>query len=227
MFKLLRYLKKIDYVFFLIIVGLIVFQVWLDLQLPDYMSTIITLLQTGSENLVNDILINGAYMLACAVGSLISAILVHFFVSQLGARLSANLRFALYGKIESFSLSEMNKFSTDSLITRTTNDVTQVQMLITMGMQSLIKAPILAVWAVIKIIGKGWEWSIATAVAVGVLIILSLVVVLFALPKFKKIQTLTDNLNRATRENLTGIRVIRANNAEEFQTNKFQKNCLS
>ena len=162
-------------------------------------------------------------MLACAVGSLISAILVHFFVSQLGARLSANLRFALYGKIESFSLSEMNKFSTDSLITRTTNDVTQVQMLITMGMQSLIKAPILAVWAVIKIIGKGWEWSIATAVAVGVLIILSLVVVLFALPKFKKIQTLTDNLNRATRENLTGIRVIRANNAEEFQTNKFQE----
>lgn len=223
MFKLLRYLKKIDYVFFLIIVGLIVFQVWLDLQLPDYVSTIITLLQTGSENLVNDILINGAYMLACAVGSLISAILVHFFVSQLGARLSANLRFALYGKIESFSLSEMNKFSTDSLITRTTNDVTQVQMLITMGMQSLIKAPILAVWAVIKIIGKGWEWSIATAVAVGVLIILSLVVVLFALPKFKKIQTLTDNLNRATRENLTGIRVIRANNAEEFQTNKFQE----
>lgn len=223
MFKLLRYLKKIDYVFFLIIVGLIVFQVWLDLQLPDYMSTIITLLQTGSENFVNDILINGAYMLACAVGSLISAILVHFFVSQLGARLSANLRFALYGKIESFSLSEMNKFSTDSLITRTTNDVTQVQMLITMGMQSLIKAPILAVWAVIKIIGKGWEWSIATAVAVGVLIILSLVVVLFALPKFKKIQTLTDNLNRATRENLTGIRVIRANNAEEFQTNKFQE----
>ena len=223
MFKLLRYLKKIDYVFFLIIIGLIVFQVWLDLQLPDYMSTIITLLQTGSENLVNDILINGAYMLACAVGSLISAILVHFFVSQLGARLSANLRFALYGKIESFSLSEMNKFSTDSLITRTTNDVTQVQMLITMGTQSLIKAPILAIWAVVKIVGIGWEWSVATAVAVVVLMIITLIVVLFALPKFKKIQTLTDNLNRATRENLTGIRVIRANNAEEFQTNKFQE----
>lgn len=222
MFKLLRYLKKIDYVFILIILGLIVFQVWLDLQLPEYMSTIITLLQTGSENLVNDILINGAYMLACAVGSLISAILVHFFVSQLGARLSASLRLALYGKIESFSLSEMNKFSTDSLITRTTNDVTQVQMLITMGTQSLIKAPILAIWAVVKIVGIGWEWSVATAVAVVVLMIISLIVVLFALPKFKKIQTLTDNLNRATRENLTGIRVIRANNAEEFQTNKFQ-----
>ncbi len=224
MFKLLRYLKKIDYAYVFIILGLIVLQVWLDLKLPEYMSTIITLLQTeGVPNLVNEILINGGYMLACAVGSLLSAILVHFFVSQIGARLSANLRLALYGKIESFSLTEMNKFSTDSLITRTTNDVTQVQMLITMGMQSLIKAPILAVWAVIKIIGKGWEWSIATAVAVGVLIILSLVVVLFALPKFKKIQTLTDNLNRATRENLTGIRVIRANNAEEFQTNKFQE----
>ena len=198
-------------------------QVWLDLKLPEYMSTIITLLQTGSENLVNDILINGAYMLACAVGSLLSAILVHFFVSQIGARLSANLRFALYGKIESFSLSEMNKFSTDSLITRTTNDVTQVQILITMGTQSLIKAPILAIWAIIKIVGLGWEWSVATAVAVVIAILLSLVVIVFAIPRFKKVQTLTDNLNRVTRENLTGIRVIRANNAEQYQTDKFQK----
>ena len=223
MFKLLRYLKKIDYAYVFIILGLIVLQVWLDLKLPEYMSTIITLLQTeGVPNLVNEILINGGYMLACAVGSLLSAILVHFFVSQIGARLSANLRLALYGKIESFSLTEMNKFSTDSLITRTTNDVTQVQMLITMGTQSMIKAPILAIWAVVKIIGIGWEWSVATAVAVVVLMIISLIVVFFALPKFKKIQTLTDNLNRATRENLTGIRVIRANNAEKYQTDKFQ-----
>ena len=222
MFKLLKYLKKIDYIFIAVILGLIVLQVWLDLTLPDYMATILSLLQTGSENLVNDILINGAYMLACGVGSFLSAIAVHFFISQIGARLSASLRFALYGKIESFSLSEMNKFSTDSLITRTTNDVTQVQMLITMGTQSLIKAPILAIWAVIKIIGKGWEWSVATAVAVGVLMIMSLIIVFFALPKFKRIQTLTDNLNRATRENLTGIRVIRANNAEKYQTDKFQ-----
>ena len=223
MFKLLRYLKKIDYAYVFIILGLIVLQVWLDLKLPEYMSTIITLLQTeGVPNLVNEILINGGYMLACAVGSLLSAILVHFFVSQMGARLSANLRLALYGKIESFSLTEMNKFSTDSLITRTTNDVTQVQMLITMGTQSMIKAPILAIWAVVKIIGIGWEWSVATAVAVVVLMIISLIVVFFALPKFKKIQTLTDNLNRATRENLTGIRVIRANNAEKYQTDKFQ-----
>lgn len=223
MFKLLRYLKKIDYAYIFIILVVIVLQVWLDLKLPEYMSTIITLLQTGSENLVNDILINGAYMLACAVGSLLSAILVHFFVSQIGARLSANLRFALYGKIESFSLSEMNKFSTDSLITRTTNDVTQVQILITMGTQSLIKAPILAIWAIIKIVGLGWEWSVATAVAVVIAILLSLVVIVFAIPRFKKVQTLTDNLNRVTRENLTGIRVIRANNAEQYQTDKFQK----
>lgn len=223
MFKLLRYLKKIDYAYIFIILVVIVLQVWLDLKLPEYMSTIITLLQTGSENLVNDILINGAYMLACAVGSLLSAILVHFFVSQIGARLSANLRFALYGKIESFFLSEMNKFSTDSLITRTTNDVTQVQILITMGTQSLIKAPILAIWAIIKIVGLGWEWSVATAVAVVIAILLSLVVIVFAIPRFKKVQTLTDNLNRVTRENLTGIRVIRANNAEQYQTDKFQK----
>lgn len=222
MFKLLKYLKKIDYIFIAVILGLIVLQVWLDLTLPDYMATILSLLQTGGDNMVNEILVNGAYMLACGVGSFLSAIAVHFFISQIGARLSASLRFALYGKIESFSLSEMNKFSTDSLITRTTNDVTQVQMLITMGTQSLIKAPILAVWAVIKIIGKGWEWSVATAVAVGVLMIMSLIIVFFALPKFKRIQTLTDNLNRATRENLTGIRVIRANNAEKYQTDKFQ-----
>ncbi len=222
MFKLLKYLKKIDYIFIAVILGLIVLQVWLDLTLPDYMATILSLLQTGGDNMVNEILVNGAYMLACGVGSFLSAIAVHFFISQIGARLSASLRFALYGKIESFSLSEMNKFSTDSLITRTTNDVTQVQMLITMGTQSLIKAPILAIWAVIKIIGKGWEWSVATAVAVGVLMIMSLIIVFFALPKFKRIQTLTDNLNRATRENLTGIRVIRANNAEKYQTDKFQ-----
>ncbi len=224
MFKLLRYLKKIDYAYIFIILGVIVLQVWLDLKLPEYMSTIITLLQTEDvPNLVNEILINGGFMLACAVGSLLSAILVHFFVSQIGARLSANLRFALYGKIESFSLSEMNKFSTDSLITRTTNDVTQVQILITMGTQSLIKAPILAIWAIIKIVGLGWEWSVATAVAVVIAILLSLIVIIFAIPRFKKVQTLTDNLNRVTRENLTGIRVIRANNAEQYQTDKFQK----
>ncbi len=222
MFKLLKYLQKIDYLFLFIILGLTVFQVWLDLLLPEYMGSILTYLQTGTDNLIKNILIDGAYMLACAIGSLLSAILVHFFVSQIGARLSAGLRSALYGKIESFSLAEMNKFSTASLITRTTNDVTQVQNLITMGTQSLIKAPILAIWAIIKIIGLGWEWSVATAVAVMFAILLSLIIVIFAVPKFKKIQSLTDDLNRLTRENLTGIRVIRANNAEAYQTDKFQ-----
>ena len=171
---------------------------------------------------VNQILINGGYMLACAVGSLLSAIIVNFFVAKISARLSASLRFALYAKVESFSLSELNKFSTASLITRTTNDINNIQMLIAMGTQSLIKAPILAVWAILTIVGKGWQWSVATAGAVVALLIIMLIVFLFAVPKFKRIQTLTDNLNRVTRENLTGIRVVRASNAEEYQNEKFE-----
>ena len=223
MFRLLKYLKNIDYLYIFLIIGLIVFQVFLDLKLPDYMRVIIETLQgVGIEDKVNQILINGGYMLGCALGSLCSAILVHLLVSQMSSRFASNLRLALYGKIESFSLSEMNKFSTASLITRTTNDVTQIQMLISMGLQSLIKAPVLAIWAITLIVGKGWEWSVATAGAVVALVIVSLIVVFFAVPKFKRIQTLTDNLNRVTRENLTGIRVIRASNAEEYQNEKFK-----
>ena len=203
--------------------GLIVLQTFLDLELPEYMATIITYLQ--QENMpdrVNQILINGGWMLACAVGSLGSAVLVNFFVSKISGRLSANIRSALYGKIESFSLTEINKFSTASLMTRTTNDISNVQMLIAMGTQSFLKAPVMAIWAITKIAGLGWEWSVAVAGAVVALIVISLVVVFFALPKFKKIQTLTDNINRVTRENLTGIRVIRASNAENYQTEKFE-----
>ena len=174
-------------------------------------------------NRVNKILINGGYMLACAVGSLLSAVIVNFFVAKISARLSASLRFALYGKVESFSLTELNKFSTASLITRTTNDINNIQMLIAMGTQSLIKAPIMAVWAIVTIVGKSWQWSVVTAGAVVALIIITLIVFFFAVPKFKKIQTLTDNLNRVTRENLTGIRVIRASNAEEYQNDKFDE----
>ena len=200
-----------------------VLQVWLDLQLPNYMATIIRYLQMEEmPDRVNKILINGGYMLACAVGSLLSAIIVNFFVAKISARLSASLRFALYAKVESFSLSELNKFSTASLITRTTNDINNIQMLIAMGTQSLIKAPILAVWAILTIVGKGWQWSVATAGAVVALLIIMLIVFLFAVPKFKRIQTLTDNLNRVTRENLTGIRVVRASNAEEYQNEKFE-----
>ena len=223
MFKLFKYLKWIDYLYLFFMVGLVVLQVWLDLQLPNYMATIIRYLQMEEmPDRVNQILINGGYMLACAVGSLLSAVIVNFFVAKISARLSASLRFALYAKVESFSLSELNKFSTASLITRTTNDINNIQMLIAMGTQSLIKAPILAVWAILTIVGKGWQWSVATAGAVVALLIIMLVVFFFAVPKFKRIQTLTDNLNRVTRENLTGIRVVRASNAEEYQNEKFE-----
>ena len=223
MFKLFKYLKWIDYLYLFFMVGLVVLQVWLDLQLPNYMATIIRYLQMEEmPDRVNQILINGGYMLACAVGSLLSAVIVNFFVAKISARLSANLRFALYAKVERFSLSELNKFSTASLITRTTNDINNIQMLIAMGTQSLIKAPILAVWAILTIVGKGWQWSVATAGAVVALLIIMLVVFFFAVPKFKRIQTLTDNLNRVTRENLTGIRVVRASNAEEYQNEKFE-----
>lgn len=224
MFKVFKYLKWVDYLYLFFVVGLIVLQVWQDLKLPTYMATIIRYLQQSDvPNRVRQILINGGYMLACAVGSLLSAVIVNFFVAKISARLSANLRFALYAKVESFSLTELNKFSTASLITRTTNDINNVQMLIAMGTQSLIKAPIMAVWAILTIVGKGWQWSVATAGAVVALVIITLVVFVFAVPKFKKIQTLTDNLNRVTRENLTGIRVIRASNAEKYQNDKFDE----
>ena len=224
MFKVFKYLKWVDYLYLFFVVGLIVLQVWLDLKLPTYMATIIRYLQQSDvPNRVSQILINGGYMLACAVGSLLSAVIVNFFIAKISARLSANLRFALYAKVESFSLTELNKFSTASLITRTTNDINNVQMLIAMGTQSLIKAPIMAVWAILTIVGKGWQWSVATAGAVVALVIITLVVFVFAVPKFKKIQTLTDNLNRVTRENLTGIRVIRASNAEKYQNDKFDE----
>ena len=224
MLKVFKYLKWVDYLYLFFVVGLIVLQVWLDLKLPTYMATIIRYLQQSDvPNRVGQILINGGYMLACAVGSLLSAVIVNFFIAKISARLSANLRFALYAKVESFSLTELNKFSTASLITRTTNDINNVQMLIAMGTQSLIKAPIMAVWAILTIVGKGWQWSVATAGAVVALVIITLVVFVFAVPKFKKIQTLTDNLNRVTRENLTGIRVIRASNAEKYQNDKFDE----
>ena len=223
MFKLFKYLKSIDYLYIFFAIGLIVLQVWLDLTLPKFMENMMDYLQKGDvTNLTSVVLTNGALMLACAVGSLLSAVTVNFFVSKISARLSANIRLALYTKIESFSLTELNRFSTASLMTRTTNDVNNVQMLISMGMQSLIKAPIMAIWAICIIVGKSWQWSVATAGAVLALIIVTLIVFLFAVPKFKKIQTLTDNLNRVTRENLTGIRVIRASNAEDYQNEQFE-----
>ena len=178
MFKLLKNLKWIDYLFLVIVVGLIGLQVFLDLRLPEYMANISSELTQGARN-VNYILKNGGFMLLCALGSLGSAIVVGFFSANIASRLSFNIRGRIYDKIQSFSLSEIKKFSTASLITRTTNDVTQVQLVVSMGMQALIKAPILAVCAIVKILGKGWQWSIATAVAIAILTVVVAVVVVF------------------------------------------------
>lgn len=221
MFKLLKNFKWIDYLIIVLIGGLVGLQVFLDLRLPDYM-TAITQELFGSKDM-HIIWVNGGYMLLCAFGSLATAIVVGYFCASLSARFAFNVRAKIYNKIQNFSLDEINKFSTASLITRTTNDVTQIQMVVAMGTQALIKAPILAICAVTKILGKSWQWSSATGVAIGIMFVMILLVVLLALPKFKKIQTLIDNLNRVTRENLTGIRVVRAANAEDFQEAKFEK----
>lgn len=221
MFKLLKNLKWIDYLIIVLIGGLVGLQVFLDLRLPDYM-TVITQELFGSKDM-HIIWVNGGHMLLCAFGSLATAIVVGYFCASLSARFAFNVRAKIYNKIQNFSLDEINKFSTASLITRTTNDVTQIQMVVAMGTQALIKAPILAICAVTKILGKSWQWSSATGVAIGIMFVMILLVVLLALPKFKKIQTLIDNLNRVTRENLTGIRVVRAANAEDFQEAKFEK----
>lgn len=221
MIKILKRLKAAEWLQALVSLVFIVSQVWLDLKLPDYMSEITTLTQTpGSE--MSDIWLAGGKMLLCALGSLVSAVIVGFFASRIAASFSQRLRSQLFAKVDSFSMEEINRFSTASLITRSTNDITQVQMLITMGLQMMIKAPIMAVWALTKITGKGLEWSIATGIAVAILILVIALIMVFVMPKFKKIQTLTDNLNRVTRENLTGLRVVRAYNAEKYQEEKFE-----
>ncbi len=220
MIKLLKKLKPKQWLYILFCVALIVLQVYLDLKLPDYMASITKIVQTEGS-LIKDVLGEGAKMLICAFGSLLSAVVVSYFVTKVASTFSRDLRKDIFGKVLSFSMEEIKNFSTSSLITRTTNDITQVQMLIAMGMQMLIKAPIMAVWAIMKIYGKGFEWSVITAGAVGILLIMILILVLVALPKFKIIQKLTDNLNHTSRENLTGIRVVRAFNAEKYQEGKF------
>lgn len=223
----MKNLKIIDYLFILVVIGLVVLQVYLDLKLPDFTSGIMTELGKIKYGIDVDLAViwkNGGLMLACAFGSLGSAILVRFCTAAISARLAYNVRAKVYNKIQGFSLAEINKFSTASLITRTTNDITHVQTFVSMGMQALIKAPILAVWSVIKILNKSWQWSVAIGVAVGFLLLMVTVIVLFAVPKFKKIQTMTDDMNRITRENLTGIRVIRSANAEDYQNEKFEEN---
>ena len=221
MLKLLKDFTKKDYLIIFIAILLIVFQVWLDLKLPDYMSEITVLVQTeGSQ--MSEILEQGGYMLLCAGGSLVSAIIVGYLASLLSASFSRTLMKKLFEKVENFGMEEINKFSTSSLITRTTNDVTNIQMFISMGLQMLIKAPINAVWAVLKILNKSWQWSAVTGVAVLFLLVTVSILMFLVLPRFKRVQSLIDNINGLTRENLTGLRVVRAFNAEEYQQDKFE-----
>lgn len=222
MLRIFRYLRKTEWGYMAVAVLFIVVSVWLDLKLPGYMSKVTVLVQSEGSNM-GEILLNGAYMLLCAIGSMASAMVVGYFAARVAAGLSMRLRSGLFDKTLSFSMAEVNKFSIASLITRTTNDINQVQILIAMGLQVLVRAPIMAVWAVVKISGKNWEWTAATGVAVLVLVVMLAAVTSITLPRFRKIQALTDNLNRVTRENLTGIRVVRAYNAEGYQTAKFEK----
>ena len=221
MLKILKYLKRKEWMMILFSVIFIVVQVYLDLELPEYMSKITQLIQIPGSKM-QDIFENGGYMMLCALGSLVASFVTVFFVSKVAAGLSRTIRSEVFTKVEGFSMEEINHFSTSSLITRSSNDVTQIQMAMSLGLQVLIKAPIMAVWAISKIVDKSWEWTLSTAGAVVVLLLIISVVVIFALPKFKVIQNLTDNLNRVTRENLTGLRVIRAYNAENFEEEKFE-----
>lgn len=222
MIKIFKNLTKKNLMMILVSVILIIFQVWLDLKLPDYMSKITTLIQTDG-NAMKDILIQGGYMLLCAFGSLASAAIVGYLASIVSSSFSMNLREKIYDKVQKFSTAEMKKFQTSSLITRTTNDVTQIETLISMGLQMIIKAPIMAIWAVSKILNKSLELSLITGACVGFLLISISIILMIVLPKFKLVQKLIDKINGVTRENLTGIRVIRAFNAEEYQGKRFDE----
>lgn len=220
MLKLLGKFTKKEWLLAALSVAFVVVQVWLSLTMPDYMREITMLIQTpGSE--MPEILSAGGMMLACALGSLAASVVTAVCAARIGTSFSANVRRLLFAKVQAFSMEEIGHFSTASLITRSTNDVTQVQMLIVLGLQMLIMAPIMAVWAICKIADKQWEWTMSTAAAVGVLLVVVLVALVLALPKFRKLQQLTDDLNRVTRENLSGLRVVRAYNAEDYQEHKF------
>lgn len=221
MIKLLKNLPKRNWLMMFFAIGFVVLQVWLDLTIPDYMADITALVQTDGSKMA-DIMAAGGKMLLCAFGSLAATVVVAIISSRIASDFSAVLRAKLFNKVQGFSMEEIGRFSTASLITRSTNDVTQVQMFVTMGFQVLIKAPILAIWAVCKISAKSWQWTFSTGVAVAVLLIIVGLCVSIALPKFKKLQELTDDINRVTRENITGINVVRAYNAEKYQETKFE-----
>lgn len=221
MIKLFKNINRRDYILIFIMFILIYFQVWLDLKMPDYMSKITVLVQTEGSKM-SEILTNGGYMLTCALFSMIFAIIVGYMVSIISSNLSKVTRKKLFTKVEDLSIGEVKKFSTSSLITRTTNDITQIEMIIGMGLQLMIKAPITAIWAINKILNKSWEWSAITAIAVVILLSVIACLIIIVMPKFKIVQKLIDKINGVTRENLTGIRVVRAFNAEKYQEDKFE-----
>ncbi len=219
MIKILKHFNWKQWLLALVSAGLIVWQVFVELELPGYMSEITTLLQSGGAT--SEILKNGLYMILCALFSGGISVLVGFISAKIGATLSKNLREKVYSKVASFSPAEMHEFSVSSLITRSTNDITQVQRFISMGLQIIVRAPVMAILAIIKISGKSWQWSLATAIAVFVILLFTLLLICLCLPKFKSVQKQIDNLNNITQENLTGLRVVKAFNAEKFENDKF------
>lgn len=222
MLKILKKFKKKEWFLSFFALLLIIVEVWLELKMPDYMSEITKLVQTEGSKMT-DIITNGAWMISCALGSLIAAIIVGYIVANVASSFSMNLRKDIFNKVESLSMNEIKQFKTNSLITRTTNDITQIEMVISMGLQLLLKAPITAVWAVLKILNKSWQWSVSTAVAVVILLSVIGILTIIVMPKFKIVQKLIDKINGVTRENLTGIRVVRAFNAEKYQEYKFEE----
>lgn len=221
MLKLFRILKRRDWLMIALSVALIAAQVWLELKLPDYTQEITLALQMPHV-VMSEILLAGGKMLLCAFGSLVSSVLVSVCVARIATNFGAYMRVRLFDRVQAFSMQEMGRFSTPSLITRSTNDIMQVQMALVMGMQIMVKAPITAGWAIFKIWDKSWQWTFSTGLAIFILFLMVIVVMVTVLPRFKKLQKLTDDLNRVTRENLTGIRVVRAYNAETYQEDKFE-----
>ena len=222
MIQLFRNLTKKDILLIICVIILVVFSVFLDLRTPEYMSEITKLVQT-EDSTIQEILNAGGHMLLCATGSLVCTICVGFFTSLLSARFSRSIRRKIFAKVEDFGIAEIKKFSTNSLITRTTNDVTQIEMLLAMGLQMLIKSPVMAVWALMKILGKSGELSIVTGVGVIIIVVTNLLIIKTVTPRFAKIQALTDKINGVTRENITGIRVVHAFNAESFEEQRFKE----
>ncbi len=222
MLKLLKNINKKEWLYAIFCVILIIGQVWLELKIPDYMSEITVLVQTEGSKM-NDIILNGGYMLLCALGSLIFAVGAGYFAAYIASEFSKNTRKQIFEKVQNLDTDETKTFQTSSLITRTTNDVTQIEMLIAMGLQLLVKAPITAIWAITKILNKGWQWSAVTGVAVLILLGVIITLMIIVIPRFKIVQKLIDKINSIARENLTGIRVVRAFNAEKYQEDKFDK----